>query len=179
MVLSQRSSSPRTLKSQVSIWSLWSHDRKFSPCVKPFIQILISSSTQPKYLKSRKTVLRRFVHSNNIVHFRKPAFNGLFQTTCKRTQCWELLANNVAPTMLRPFARSFKGSQMLQQNSEYRSNDVNNTWTWCTRWTKRWPTFWHESQCPTGRALFWVKFPTVRKNARGMPRGVGGFGIDW
>ena len=79
--------------------------------------------------KSRKTVLRRFFHSNNIVHFRKPAFNGLFQATCKRTQCWELFANNVAPTMLRPFARSFKGSQMLQQNSEHRSNDVNNPWT--------------------------------------------------
>ena len=100
----------------------------------------------PKYLKSRKTVLRRFVRSNKIVHFRKPAFNWLFQATCKRTQCWELLANNVAPTMLRPFACSFKCSQMLQQNSEYRSNDVNNPWTWCTRWTKRWPTFWHESQ---------------------------------
>ena len=41
----------------------------------------------PKYVKSRKTVLRRFVHSNNIVHFRKPTFNGLFQATCKRTQC--------------------------------------------------------------------------------------------
>ena len=79
--------------------------------------------------KSRKTVLRRFFHSNNIVHFRKPAFNGLFQATCKRTQSWELSANNVAPTMLRPFARSFKGSQMLQQNSEHRSNDVNNPWT--------------------------------------------------
>ena len=75
--------------------------------------------------------------------------------------CW--------PTMLRPFACSFKCSQTLQQNSEYRSNDVNNPWTWCTRWTKRWPTFWHESQCPTGRASFWVKFPTARKNARGMP----------
>ena len=123
----------------------------------------------PKYLKSWKTVLWRFARSNNIVHFRKPAFNWLFQATCKRTQCWELLANNVAPTMLRPFARSFIGSQMLQQNSEYRSNDVNNPWTWCTRWTKRWPTFWHESQCPTGRASFWVKFPTARKNARGMP----------
>ena len=61
----------------------------------------------------------RFVHSNNIVHFRKPTFNGLFQALCKRTQCWELLANDVAPTMLRPFAGSFKGSQMLQQNSEY------------------------------------------------------------
>ena len=72
----------------------------------------------PKYHKSRKTVSRKFVHSNNIVHFRKPAFNWLFQTTCKRTQCWELLANNVAPTMLRPFARSFKGSLMLQQNSD-------------------------------------------------------------
>ena len=71
----------------------------------------------PKYLKSRKTVLRRFVRSNKIVHFRKPAFNWLFQATCKRTQCWELLANNVAPTMLRPFARSFKCSLMLQQNS--------------------------------------------------------------
>ena len=79
----------------------------------------------PKYLKSWKTVLRRFVRSNNIVHFRKPAFNWLFQATCKRTQCWELLANNVAPTMLRAFVRSFKGSQMLQQNNEYRSNDIN------------------------------------------------------
>ena len=98
-----------------------------------------------------------------------PHLNGLFQTTCKRTQCWELLANNVAPTMLRPFARSFIGSQMLQQNSEYRSNDVNNPWTWCTRWTKHWPTFWHKSQCLTGRASVWVKFPTVRENARGMP----------
>ena len=123
----------------------------------------------PKYLKSAKTVLPRFVRSNNIVHFRQPAFNWLFQATCKRTQCWELLANNVALTMLRPFACSFKGSQMLQQNSEYRSNDVNNPWTWCTRWTKRWPTFWHESQCPPGRASFWVKFPTVRKNTCGMP----------
>ena len=125
--------------------------------------------TQPKYLKARKTVLRRFVHSNNIVHFKKPTFNGLFQATCKRTQCWELMANNVAPTMLRAFARSFKGSLMLQQNSEYRNNDVNNPWTWCTRWKKSWPIFWHESQCPTGRASFWVKFPTVRKNAGGMP----------
>ena len=26
-----------------------------------------------------------------------------------------------------------------------------------------------QSQCPTGRASFWVKLPTVRKNARGMP----------
>ena len=98
-----------------------------------------------------------------------PHLNGLFQTTCKRTQCWELLANNVAPTMLRPFSRSFKGSQMSQQNSEYRSNDVNNLRTRSTRWTKHWPTFWHESQCPTGRDSFWVKFSTVRKNARGMP----------
>ena len=81
--------------------------------------------------------------------------------------CW--------PTMFRPFARSFKGSQILQQNSEYRSNDVNNPWTWCTRWTKRWPAFWHESQCPTGRASFWVKSLTVRKNARGMPLGSGRF----
>ena len=167
MVLSQRSSSPRTLKSQVSIWSLWSHDRKFSPCVKPFIQILISSSTQPKYLKSRKTVLRRFVHSNNIVHVKH--LTGSFKLLYGRNvgnagqQC---CSNNVAS-----FAPSLKGSQMLQQNSEYRSNDVNNTWTWCNPWTKRWPTFWHESQCPTGRASFWVKFPTVRKNARDIPGG--------
>ena len=72
----------------------------------------------PKDHNPKFTPLLRFVHSNNIVHFRKPAFKWLFQTTCKRTQCWELLANNVAPTMLRPFARSFKGSLMLQQNSD-------------------------------------------------------------
>ena len=65
--------------------------------------------------------------------------------------------------------RSLRRSFLHFQNSEYRSNDVNNPWTWCTRWTKRWPTFWHENQCPTGRASFWVKFPNVRKNARGMP----------
>ena len=35
--------------------------------------------------------------------------------------------------------------------------------------TKRWPAFWHASQCPTGWASFWVKSLTVRKNARGMP----------
>ena len=47
---------------------------------------------QSKYLYSRKAVLRRFVHFNKIVHSRKPTFTGLF-----------------------------KGSQTLQQNSEYRS----------------------------------------------------------
>ena len=47
---------------------------------------------QSKYLYSRKAVLRRFVHFNKIVHSRKPTFDGLF-----------------------------KGSQTLQQNSEYRS----------------------------------------------------------
>ena len=46
---------------------------------------------QSKYLYARKAVLRRFVHFNKIVHSRKPTFDGLF-----------------------------KGSQTLQQNSEYR-----------------------------------------------------------
>ena len=38
-------------------------------------------------------------------------------------------------------------------------------------------------KCPTGRASFWVKFPTA--NASQMPGdcpgggGMGGFGIDW
>ena len=98
-----------------------------------------------------------------------PHLNGLFQTTCKRTQCWELLANNVAPTMLRPFARSFIGSQMLQQNSEYRSNDVNNHWTSCTRWAKRWPAFWHESQALQGGPHFGSNSPLYGKNVWGMP----------
>ena len=117
-------------------------------------------------------------HNRNISSLGKLSYGDLFipitlfiSESPHLTGSFKLRANgrNVAPTMLHPFARSFKGSQMLQQNSEYRSNDVNNLWTWCTRWTKRWPTFWHESQCPTGRASFWVKFPTVRKNARGMP----------
>ena len=169
MVLSQRSSSPRTLKSQVSMWSLWSHDRKFSPCVKPFIQILISSSTKPKYLKTGKLSYGDFFFPITLFMSKTPHLTGSFKLLYGRhvgnagQQC---CSDNVAS-----FARSLKGSQMLQQNSEYRSNDVNNPWTWCTRWTKRWPTFWHESQCPTGRASFWVKFPTVRKNARGMPGG--------
>ena len=40
-------------------------------------------------------------------------------------------------------------------------------------------------KCPTGRASFWVKFPTVRTLTRvkcpGIARGggMGGFGIDW
>ena len=40
-------------------------------------------------------------------------------------------------------------------------------------------------KCPTGRASFWVKFPTVRSLTRvkcpGIARGggMGGFGIDW
>ena len=39
-------------------------------------------------------------------------------------------------------------------------------------------------KCPTGRASFWVKFPTVRSLTRvkcpGIaPGGMGGFGIDW
>ena len=40
-------------------------------------------------------------------------------------------------------------------------------------------------KCPTGRASFWVKFPTVRRLTRvkcpGVARGggMGGFGIDW
>ena len=39
-------------------------------------------------------------------------------------------------------------------------------------------------KCPTGRASFWVKFPTVRNLMRvkcpGIARGgMGGFGIDW
>ena len=117
-------------------------------------------------------------HNRNISSLGKLSYGVLFipitlfiSESPHLTGSFKLRANgrNVAPTMLHPFARSFKGSQMLQQNSEYRSNDVNNLWTWCTRWTKRWPTFWHESQCPTGRASFWVKFPTVRKNVRGMP----------
>ena len=32
---------------------------------------------------------------------------------------------------------------------------------------------------PTGRASFWVKFPTVRKKCLGYARGVGDFGTDW
>ena len=117
-------------------------------------------------------------HNRNISSLGKLSYGDLFipitlfiSESPHLTGSFKIRANgrNVAPTMLHPFARSFKGSQMLQQNSEYRSNDVNNLWTWCTRWTKRWPTFWHESQCPTGRASFWVKLPTVRKTARGMP----------
>ena len=39
-------------------------------------------------------------------------------------------------------------------------------------------------KCPTGRASFWVKFPTVRsltelKMPGDCPGGMGGFGIDW
>ena len=38
-------------------------------------------------------------------------------------------------------------------------------------------------KCPTGRASFWVKFPTVRSLTRikcpGIARGRGGFGIHW
>ena len=39
-------------------------------------------------------------------------------------------------------------------------------------------------KCPTGRASFWVKFPTVwsltRVKCPGIARGgMGGFGIDW
>ena len=39
-------------------------------------------------------------------------------------------------------------------------------------------------KCPTGRASFWVRFPTVRSLTRvkcpGIARGgMGGFGIDW
>ena len=35
-------------------------------------------------------------------------------------------------------------------------------------------------KCPTGRASFWVKFPTVRSLTRVKCPGVmGGFGIDW
>ena len=42
-----------------------------------------------------------------------------------------------------------------------------------------------KAKCPTGRASFWVKFPTVRSLTRvkcpGIARGegMGGFGIDW
>ena len=39
----------------------------------------------------------------------------------------------------------------------------------------RWQTFWHEVKCPTGRASFWVKFPTERSLTRvkcpGIARG--------
>ena len=84
--------------------------------------------------------------------------------------CW--------PTMLRPFACSFKGSQMLQQNSEYRSNDVNSPWTWCTRWTKPTNILTRKSM-PDKSGLILGQIPHCTEKCAGYALGVGGFGIDW
>ena len=130
-------------------------------------------------------------HNRNISSLGKLSYGDLFipitlfiSESPHLTGSFKLRANgrNVGscwPTMLRPFARRFKGSQMLQQNSEYRSNDVNNPWTWCTRWTKHWPTFCHESQCPTGRASLFGQIPHCTEKCPRYVWGVGGFGIDW
>ena len=69
-------------------------------------------------IQPKYLVLRRFVHFNKIVHSRKPTFNGLF-----------------------------KGSQTLQQNSEYRSICP---WTRCACWMRKelWNPFcWNADQC--------------------------------
>ena len=120
-------------------------------------------------------------HNRNISSLGKLSYGDLFipitlfiSKIPHLTGSFKLRANgrNVGscwPTMLRPFARSFKGSQMLQQNSEYRSNDVNNHWTSCTRWAKRWPAFWHESQALQGGPHFGSNSPLCWKNVWGMP----------
>ena len=90
---------------------------------------------------------------------REPTFNGLFQR------------------------------QMLQQSSEYRSND---SWMRCTCGIKelRDPFACDADQrfdttvkCPTWRASFWASFSTVRsKTPAKCPGGrgaMGGVGIDW
>ena len=74
-----------------------------------------------------------------------------------------------------------KGSQMLQQNSEYRSNYP---WTACTCWMRklelRNPAFWHESQM-----LYWVglilgQIPhCTEQNSSQMPVGVDGRFWNW
>ena len=90
-------------------------------------------------IQPKYLVLRRFVHFNKIVHSKKPTFNGLF-----------------------------KGSQTLQQNSEYRSIYQ---WTRCACWMRKelWNPFcWNADQCLEHE----VKCP-------GIPWGMGGFGIDW
>ena len=69
-------------------------------------------------IQPKYLVLRRFVHFNKIVHSRKPTFTGLF-----------------------------KGSQTLQQNSEYRSICP---WTRCACWMRKelWNPFcWNANQC--------------------------------
>ena len=81
--------------------------------------------------KSRKTVVRRFFIPITLFISESPHLTGPFKLRANGRN-----VGSCSPTMLRPFACSFKGSQMLQQNSEYRSNDVNSPWTWCTRWTK-------------------------------------------
>ena len=135
--------------------------------------------TQPKYLKSRKTVSRRFVYSNNIVHFKKPTFNGLFQATRKRTQYWESLANNVAPAMLRPFVRSFIGSQssnktvnigamtsiILERNVHAERNA-----------DQHFDTKVNARQ--VGPQIL-GQIPHCTEKCPGYARGVGGFRIDW
>ena len=74
--------------------------------------------------KSRKTVLRRFFIPITLFISESPHLTGPFKLRANGRN-----VGSCSPTMLRPFARSFKGSQMLQQNSEHRSNDVNNPWT--------------------------------------------------
>ena len=77
----------------------------------------------------------------------------------------------------------FKGSQKLQRNSEYRSNDP---WTRCTSWMRkklRNPfacnadhRFDTKVICPTRRGSFWVKFPTVRNKTPVKCPGYGKWG---
>ena len=78
----------------------------------------------------------------------------------------------------------FKGSQMLQPNSEYRSNVL---WMRGTTWMQKelWNPFacdidqrFHmKVKCLNGGASFWVKLPLYRakfqSNPWGMPGGVG------
>ena len=106
-------------------------------------------------LKSRKAVLRRFLHFQRIGNSREPTFDGLFQR----------LSN--APT---------------KQWSEYRSND---SWMRCTCGIKelRDPFACDADQrfdttvkCPTWRASFWAKFPTVRSQTPVKWPGGGGGG---
>ena len=92
----------------------------------------------------------------NISNLRKLSYGGLF--------LWIKLFIPQSPHI----TGFFKDSQMLQQNSECRRN---NPWTRCTCWMKElrnplaWDADWRfdtKVKCPTGRASFWVKVPTVR-----------------
>ena len=101
-----------------------------------------------------------------------------------------------APHFRQKHIPQYNYVKQQQQKNPRGINKGNDPWMQLTCWIKelqnpfasdRWQTFWHSVKCPTGRASFWVKFPTVRsltrvkcpRIARGWGGGMGGFGSDW